>query len=327
MFSLDKMSSDKNPSDTVDSIVGELNHLKESPPFIVISETVDKYSKFVMPTLWSNYFSSDSVQYDIIYEARFDDLIKIESAKDTLHNISVVINKGPIQKNRKTEILRHYLPIEISSNARILPYDPANSFELLTIISMALKVNNNSCIIYASAHDDIEKIPKSNVVVCEDDVMNGLYLYRRAESNMKTGRILAGGRSLLFAIKMSEWLKDNIGLLFEVWSCPSYTIVSREVEMTEQKNIYSEGGEVGNPHVIKSLNDGLITIAMTQYDSLISEQISKNFYNGFLALGFVKSWEGKEKNEVISRILYHLMRNEFLSKEAFRKAMISIEIK
>lgn len=305
-------------------IIDRLNAFQDSPPFLMISEVREISGPYVMPTPWESYFSGKNRGRSFLYDGRFDNARDVNKARGIQRDIVAIINRDPLWENKKTSSMREFLPIEISADKSILPYDPANAFELAAILNSAIRRRRKEETFYVSAYGGREILPEPNVVVREEDVVRGVYLYRIPEGRSGDARIIASGKTLPVALKVARWVEEKTGVFFEVWSCPSYTMISRSMEESYKQSLCEVRGEHEVRHVSELFLDDKPTISMTQYDPLINEQVASLFRDGFMAIGRANGSNEIEFNEVISKCLYHLMRCGNLSRGGFKSAMAGV---
>ncbi|MES3674678.1 hypothetical protein QC589_01850 [Halomonas elongata] len=304
----------------MDKIIHKLNKESGNPPFLIVSSVRQMNGPYVMPTLWYNYFFKDSAEeYSYLYDGRFNTASEVKGVYKESLNVVAIIDRAPEKMNRKVVSLRDILPLDLAYDTSVLPYDPANGMEFEAVLNMALKKEDKNCVVYVSAHDTTDVTPEPDVPVNERDVVKGMYLYKSSRKHKSDARILASGRSLLPALKIAECIENEFGVCFEVWSCPSYTMISREINQKYAENIVNNRDCFSTTHIHECLKEEIPTIALTHYNSLVCEQVSKYFRKGFMALGKVG---GKEQstwgdNEVTMRCIYHLVKNNLISNSDF----------
>jgi len=123
------------------------------------------------------------------------------------------------------------------------------------------------------AHPDM---PKG----CEEDIIKGMYLYREADKpkgKAKTPRVqlLACGVVLREALKAAELLDKEFGVKADVWSCPSFTELSRDGFDAERWNrLHPNPKEQRKAYVTECLDkhEGPV-VAATDYVRALSDQV------------------------------------------------------
>ena len=311
-------SKSKSPREEFDSIVYQVSDAEEILPFTIITDNV-AYGYNLLPSLWGDYFTSNNKKDKYIYDGEFYNLKDIRKVKEIQDNTSVIVNKESSSGNNKSKWLREYLPLELTSDRHILPYDPANAFEFNAIINLGLNIKEKDYIVYTSAHNEIIDKIDSNLFYHEKDVVGGLYFYNSLGSGTSDFKIIASGYTLTVASRVADWIYNILNISVEIWSCPSYTIASRLLCDKDPDPYLHSVVDNNLCNIDEKLFDDRPTIAMTRYDSRISEQLLKYFDNKYIALGYIKEISSIDFYEMIYKVIYHLMRFDLLSKSEFNK--------
>ena len=161
-------------------------------------------------------------------------------------------------------------------------YDPTFSYEVAVIMQDGIHRmlhEQEDVFYYVTAmnenytHPDM---PKG----CEEGVIKGMYLYQGADKpkgKAKTPRVqlLACGVVLREALKAAELLDKEFGVKADVWSCPSFTELSRDGFDAERWNrLHPNPKEQRKAYVTECLDkhEGPI-VAATDYVRALSDQI------------------------------------------------------
>lgn len=319
----------RSPSRVMDKISYKLNSKSGKAPFLIVSSIQKMNGPNVIPTIWQKYFFKDSKEeYSYLYDGRFNTIGEIKAIPKTSKNVAAIINRPPEKTNKRIVFLRDQLPLDLVSDFSITPYDPANGMELEAVLNMALKNKKSKEIIYVSAHDAFDATPEPDMPVKESDIVKGLYLYKSPKDPKDTNaRILASGRSLSTALRISEWIEKKFDIYFEVWSCPSYTKISREIEERYKEELVRNQTGLRETHIQECLKETMPTIAFTCYDSLVCEQLSCFFHTGFMAIGKISGEELNinDHNKAKARCIYHLFKHNLISTYNFRSASSELQ--
>jgi len=308
----------KSPSEEFDSIIHQVSDAEEILPFTIITDNIS-CSDNLLTSLWGDYFATNSKKDKYIYDGEFYNLKDIKKVKEIQGNTIVIVNKEGCTTNIKSKWLREYLPLELTSDSHILPYDPANAFEFNAIINLGLNIKEKDYIVYTSAHNEITDDLDSNLIPHDKDVAGGLYFYNSLGSDTCDFKIIASGYTLLVASRVANWIYKKLNITVEIWSCPSYTIASRLLCSKDSDAYLNSLVDNNLCNIDGKLFDDRPTIAMTRYDSRISEQLLKYFDNNFIALGYIKEISSIDFHEMIYKVIYHLMRFDLLSMSKFKK--------
>jgi len=161
-------------------------------------------------------------------------------------------------------------------------YDPTFSYEVAVIMQDGIHRmlhEQEDVFYYVTAmnenytHPDM---PKG----CEEGVIKGMYLYQGADKpkgKAKTPRVqlLACGVVLREALKAAELLDKEFGVKADVWSCPSFTELSRDGFDAERWNrLHPNPKEQRKAYVTECLDkhEGPV-VAATDYVRALSDQI------------------------------------------------------
>jgi len=161
-------------------------------------------------------------------------------------------------------------------------YDPTFSYEVAVIMQDGIHrmLHEQEDVFYYVtamnenyAHPDM---PKG----CEEGIIKGMYLYQEADKpkgKAKTPRVqlLACGVVLREALKAAELLDKEFGVKADVWSCPSFTELSRDGFDTERWNrLHPNPKEQRKAYVTECLDkhEGPV-VAATDYVRALSDQV------------------------------------------------------
>jgi pyruvate dehydrogenase E1 component len=161
-------------------------------------------------------------------------------------------------------------------------YDPTFSYEVAVIMQDGIRRmlhEQEDVFYYVTAmnenytHPDM---PKD----CEEGIIKGMYLYQEADKpkgKARTPRVqlLACGVVLREALKAAELLDKEFGVKADVWSCPSFTELSRDGFDAERWNrLHPNPKEQRKAYVTECLDkhEGPV-VAATDYVRALSDQI------------------------------------------------------
>ncbi len=327
-ISLTESSRQLCPARVVTNMIERINEISGNPPFVIISSVTKNYGRNVMPTGWHNLFKPDQKAKTLhIYEMCVNSIEEIEVRLEETSNIVAVINRNPVTMTPPIEMMRTNLPLMLIENMKFLPYDPANGMELQSILNMAIEQHgSNGKVAYLSAHDFKSSLPKSAESVSESDIIKGMYLYKSGSRGRADVRILGGGAALEKAYYAALHLESMLGIGAEVWSCPSYTMMAREIEENENKSLLDPDALLGQTHIEECFkNTSIPTIAITSYNSLICEQIAKGVKGRMYSLGLYQNMNMSttssplEMRDIVHRCAYYMYKEGLISEFSFKK--------
>ena len=161
-------------------------------------------------------------------------------------------------------------------------YDPTFSYEVAVIMQDGIRrmLHEQEDVFYYVtamnenyAHPDM---PKG----CEEGIIKGMYLYREADkpkgkAKVPRVQLLACGVVLREALKAVELLDKEFGVKADVWSCPSFTELSRDGFDAERWNrLHPNPKEQRKAYVSECLDkhEGPV-VAATDYVRALADQV------------------------------------------------------
>jgi pyruvate dehydrogenase E1 component len=119
-------------------------------------------------------------------------------------------------------------------------------------------------------------------------LLKGAYLYSKAEGKSKLSRvaIMASGVAMPWALKAQNMLKDEYGVLADIYSVTSWNELRRDGLETERFNLLSGDREERIPFISELLDghDGPI-VAVSDWIKLVPEQLRPYLKQDFATLG------------------------------------------
>ncbi|ALS62378.1 MULTISPECIES: pyruvate dehydrogenase (acetyl-transferring), homodimeric type [Pandoraea] len=177
-----------------------------------------------------------------------------------------------------------------SSIPNCLPYDPTFAFELAVIVQDGLRrmvQDQEDVYYYLTVMNENYAHPAMPEGV-EQDILKGMYAFRRGVDNSKAPRVQLLGSGTIFneVIAAAEMLKNDWGVESDLWSCPSFTELSREGNDVARYNLLHPTETPRLSHVEKCLNDtrGPV-IASTDYIRTYADQIRPFVRGRYVVLG------------------------------------------
>ena len=183
-------------------------------------------------------------------------------------------------------------------------YDPTFSYEVAVILHKGIKE------MYEEQHDVFYYITTTNENYthpdmpegCYEGIIKGMYLFRdsgknknesasktKGESKVSHVQLLGAGGSLRNAIEAAELLDKEFGVMADVWSCPSFSELSRDgFDCKRWNRLHPEPKERRVPYVTQCLADheGPV-VATTEYVRAVADQVRAFMPTGrsYTALG------------------------------------------
>ncbi|MCI3204635.1 MULTISPECIES: pyruvate dehydrogenase (acetyl-transferring), homodimeric type [Pandoraea] len=177
-----------------------------------------------------------------------------------------------------------------SSIPNCLPYDPTFAYELAVIVQDGLRrmvQDQEDVYYYLTVMNENYAHPAMPEGV-EQDILKGMYAFRRGTDNSKAPRVQLLGSGTIFneVIAAAEMLKNDWGVESDLWSCPSFTELAREGNDVTRHNLLHPTETARLSHVEKCLNEtrGPV-IASTDYIRTYADQIRPFVRGRYVVLG------------------------------------------
>ncbi|SSY80477.1 pyruvate dehydrogenase (acetyl-transferring), homodimeric type [Alysiella crassa] len=126
-------------------------------------------------------------------------------------------------------------------------YDPTYQYELAVIVQDGLRrmyVEQEDVFYYLTVMNENYKHPampqRANI---ERDILKGMYLFREGGSGSLKVQLMGSGVILEEVIHAADLLKNDFGVEADIWSCPSFNLLSRDAMEVERHNRLHPTGE------------------------------------------------------------------------------------
>jgi pyruvate dehydrogenase E1 component len=168
-------------------------------------------------------------------------------------------------------------------------YDPTFAYELAVIIQDGLRrmyVEQEDIFYYITLmNENYEQaaMPEG----AEANILKGMYLFKKG-SNSKNARVqlLGSGTIFMEVIAAAKLLHEDWGVDADLWSCPSFTELSREGQSCERWNRLHPTEKAKISHVETCLKDSKgPVIAASDYIRAFAEQIRPYVLKPYTVLG------------------------------------------
>ena len=161
-------------------------------------------------------------------------------------------------------------------------YDPIFSYEVAVLLHRGVKemFEEQQDVFYyiTTTNENIQHpdMPEG----CYDGIVKGMYLFRDAGKDkgkkaMLRVQLMAAGGSVLESVKAAEILEADYGVKADVWSCPSFSELSRDGFDCERWNrLHPEAKKPRVPYVAECLGDreGPV-VACAEYVRAVADQV------------------------------------------------------
>jgi pyruvate dehydrogenase E1 component len=184
-------------------------------------------------------------------------------------------------------------PLLAATNPAVRHYDPAYAYEIAHIMEHGVETmygpNPQDVIFYLTVYNEpmIQPAQPDNVDI--EGIKKGLYHLRAADtSGVGEGaprvQLMASGVGVPWALEAQELLKNDFGVLADVWSVTSWNELRREATEAEAAAMHGEPERV--PFITERLQgiEGPF-VAVSDYARAIPDQIAPWMPTDFVTLG------------------------------------------
>ncbi|TMH67959.1 MAG: pyruvate dehydrogenase (acetyl-transferring), homodimeric type [Betaproteobacteria bacterium] len=171
-----------------------------------------------------------------------------------------------------------------------ISYDPTFAYEVAVIIHHGLKrmyVEQHDAYFYLTLMNENythPAIPEGAAPA----IVKGMYLFKAGDKKAKAPRVQLLGSGTVFreVIEAATLLRSDWGVEADLWSCPSFTELSREGYAVSRQNMLNPNSKPAFSHVETCLKDteGPV-IAATDYIRSFAEQIRAYVPRRYVVLG------------------------------------------
>jgi pyruvate dehydrogenase E1 component len=177
-----------------------------------------------------------------------------------------------------------------STNPAVVSYDPAYGYELGHIVKDGLRrmygEDSENIYYYLTVYNEPYVQPAEPDNLDVDGVLRGMYLLKEGHGPGHKVQILASGVAVPWALKAQELLRDDWGVVADIWSVTSWNELRRDGLETDRHNLLNPGLERKIAYVTQRLADrpGPV-IAVSDYMRAVQDQIRPWVTSPFAALG------------------------------------------
>lgn len=168
-------------------------------------------------------------------------------------------------------------------------YDPTYAYEVAVIIQDGMRrmySEQENIFYYITVMNENYEQPALPAGT-EEDILKGMYQFQKGEDN-ENPRVQLIGSGTIFreAVAAAELLKDDWNVEADLWSCPSFNELGRDIQACERWNRLHPTETAKQSHVSRCLNDAKgPVIASTDYVRAFAEQIRSDISASYTVLG------------------------------------------
>ena len=191
--------------------------------------------------------------------------------------------EGLQHEDGQSHIMASFIPNCVS-------YDPTYAYEVAVIMQDGLRrmIGEQEDVFYYITLMNENYHHPAMPAGCEEGILKGLYLLRKAEGGKKNApRVtLLGSGTILREVEAAVDILKEYGVSADVWSAPSFNELRREGLDCERWNLLHPGDTPRKPYVTQQLeNVGGPIVAATDYMKTYSEQIRQFVPGPYVTLG------------------------------------------
>jgi len=172
-----------------------------------------------------------------------------------------------------------------------VPYDPTYAYEVATIVQDGMRrmlADQEDVYYYITLLNENYQHP-AIPPGAEDGILRGLYLLRdggRAKNSQPRVQLMGSGAILREVLAAAELLRDDWGVIADVWSATSFTLLHRDGESAARWNLLHPADPPKRAYAAEHLDghEGPV-VAATDYVKTFAEQIRPFVERRFHALG------------------------------------------
>ncbi|EGR97874.1 pyruvate dehydrogenase (acetyl-transferring), homodimeric type [ [[Propionibacterium] namnetense SK182B-JCVI] len=194
-----------------------------------------------------------------------------------------------------TQHMDGHSPVLAAANPAVISYDPAYSYEISHIVQAGLErmygENAEDVMYYLTVYNEPIVQPAEPEGVDAEGIVKGMYLLSRGSvegvgENARRVQLLASGVAVPWAIEAQQLLKDDFGVVADVWSVTSWNNLRRDaMDAEEQAFLHPEQGK-RTPYIVECLAEAPgPVIAATDYMRQVPDQIAQWVPGDYASLG------------------------------------------
>ncbi|CAI9411015.1 pyruvate dehydrogenase (acetyl-transferring), homodimeric type [Aestuariimicrobium sp. T2.26MG-19.2B] len=192
-----------------------------------------------------------------------------------------------------TQHMDGHSPVLAATNTAVLSYDPAYGYEIAHIVQEGLRrmygEKPEDVIYYLTVYNEPLVQPAEPENVDAEGILKGMYLLKEGSfdgvgEDARRAQILASGVGVPWALEAQQLLKQDFGVVADVWSVTSWGELRRDGLAADEANFLH--GEERVPYVTQKLQDrpGPV-IAVSDYMRQVQDQIAQWVPGDFISLG------------------------------------------
>ncbi|SNS47718.1 pyruvate dehydrogenase E1 component [Micrococcales bacterium KH10] len=184
-------------------------------------------------------------------------------------------------------------PLIAGTNAAVVQYDPAYTYEIRHIIRDGLQrmygkddPRDPNVIYYLTVYNEPMRQPAEPEDVDVEGILRGIHKIHTAEGDGPRAQILASGVGVPWALEASELLANDWGVRADVWSVTSWNELRRDGLAANAVAFENPEGEQRTAYLTQKLQDAAGPfVATSDYDHLVPDQVRQWIPGDYAVLG------------------------------------------
>lgn len=186
-------------------------------------------------------------------------------------------------------------PILAATNPAVVSYDPAFGFEIGHIMEDGLRRmygdDPENVIYYITVYNEPMSQPQEPENVDHEGILRGMHLFAPGipdglPDDAPRVQLLASGVGVPWALEAQDLLRNDWGVVADVWSVTSWSELRRDGMACDEQRFLHPEGEARTPYVTERLRDtrGPV-VAVSDYMRQVQDQIQQWVPGDFASLG------------------------------------------
>lgn len=194
-----------------------------------------------------------------------------------------------------TQHMDGHSPILAATNPAVVSYDPAYSYEISHIVQAGLEQmygeNPENVMYYLTVYNEPIVQPAEPEGVDAEGIVKGMYLLSKGSfegvgEDARRVQLLASGVAVPWALEAQNLLKDDFGVVADVWSVTSWNKLRRDAMETEEHAFLHPEQDKRTPYIVQRLADAPgPVVAATDYMRQVPDQIAQWVPGDYASLG------------------------------------------
>ncbi len=194
-----------------------------------------------------------------------------------------------------TQHMDGHSPMLAATNPAVVQYDPVYSYEIAHIMRAGLErmygEKPEDVIYYLTVYNEPMAQPAEPEGVDVEGILKGMHLvseglFEGVNPDARRAQLLASGVGVASALEAQRILKDDFGIVADVWSVTSWTELRREAMECDRHNFLHGDQERRTPYVTRRLQGrpGPV-VAVSDYMRQVQDQIAQWVPQPWASLG------------------------------------------